>query len=942
MNTPMKIILTHEQTDFDALASMLGAYLLDETAVPVLPRRINRNVRAFITIYGAELPFVDPRDLRGQTIASVCLVDTQSLTSIKGMGPQTRVHVVDHHTPRRDLPAEWEVSLSETGANATVFVESIQERDIQLNVVQATLLLLGIYEDTGSLTYTRTTERDARAVACLLGQGASLSIAVDYLNHPLSLEQQAIYEQIRAAIESHSVHGHTIIVAPGDAREIDEELSTIAHKLRDLLDPDAIILLISVRGGVQLIGRSTSEIFNVARLAAHFGGGGHPRASAALIKSGELESVHDELIRILPDHVRPAVTVAEIMSRDPHLLAPDTPVSEVARRMQRYGYEGYPVVENGAIVGLITRRAVDRAISHKLNLTAAGLMEAGKVSIAPGDSIEQLQNVMTNTGWGQIPVVEPQSGEIIGIVTRTDLLTILAPKAAPPGRQNLSGKLETALPPARLALLADIAEIAQQQRTALYIVGGFVRDLLLGYPSLDFDLVVEGDAIALARAVGRNFGGRITVHKRFGTAKWFLEPTDGEWRMADGEAASQRVGESASQRVSESANQRVSESASQRVSESANQRVGDRRSAVAGTLHAPRSTLHEALPETLDFITARTEFYTHPTALPTVERGSIKLDLHRRDFTINTLALRLDGRHYGELHDYWGGFDDLRQGLVRILHSISFVDDPTRMLRAVRYEQRYGFRIGKRTLELLLAARPLIDRISGDRIRHELDNIINEENAAQMLARLHELGLLEAIHPDLCWDDWLQSQISDLKTLDPNPAWNLGLDWKGIPLKRALVYTLWLIRLPQTQARGVIKRLKLPRILKIPIRAAVCLWSDLPNMAEAKPSEITARLEKAPALAIYAAYCATGEPGASSRSFSDIRAALQAYVTRWRDMAPHTTGHELQARGLPPGPQFKQILTILRNAWLDGEIENADQEGELLERLLRGWGRVEG
>ncbi|MFH1632934.1 MAG: CBS domain-containing protein, partial [Chloroflexota bacterium] len=891
--TAMKIILTHEQTDFDALASLLGAYLIDETAVPVLPRRINRNVRAFITIYGAELPFVDPRDLRGQAIESVCLVDTQSLTSIKGMGPQTRVHVIDHHTPRRDLHAEWEVSLAETGANATVFVEAIQERDIHLSIVQATLLLLGIYEDTGSLTYTRTTPRDARAAACLLEQGASLTIATGYLNHPLSLEQQAIYEQLRAAIESHSVHGHTIIVAPGEAREIDEELSTIAHKLRDLLDPDAIILLISVRGGVQLIARSTSDNIDVARLAARFGGGGHPRAAAALIKSGDLEFVHDELIRLLPDHVRPAVTVAEIMSRDPHLLALDTPVHEIAQRMQRYGYEGYPVVENGAIVGLLTRRAVDRAISHKLNLTAAGLMEAGEVSIAPGDSIEQLQNVMTNTGWGQIPVVEPESGEIIGIVTRTDLLTILAPKATPPGKRNLADKLETALPPARLALLTDIAEIAQQQRIALYIVGGFVRDLLLGYPSLDFDLVVEGDAIALARAVSRKFGGRVTVHGRFGTAKWFLEPTDDGRRMTDGECEGATHFESASHL------RLTGESASQRVSESATL------PAPPSPLPAPRSTL----PETLDFITARTEFYTHPTALPTVERGSIKLDLHRRDFTINTLALRLDGRHYGELHDYWGGFDDLRQGLVRILHSISFVDDPTRMLRAVRYEQRYGFRIGKRTLELLLAARPLIDRISGDRIRHELDNIINEENAAQMLTRLHELGLLEAIHPDLSWDDWLHSQISNLEPLDPDPAWNLGLDWKEIPLKRALIYTLWLIRLPRAQARGVIKRLRLPRALKNPIRAACCLWSDLPDMSEAKPSEITARLEKIPSLAIYAAYRAIDDPGPSSRGFYGIRAALQAYVTRWRDIAPHTTGHDLQARGLPPGPKFKQILT---------------------------------
>jgi len=377
------------------------------------------------------------------------------------------------------------------------------------------------------------------------------------------------------------------------------------------------------------------------------------------------------------------------MSGTPKLLAPDTPVQEIARRMQRYGYEGYPVVQAGEILGLVTRRAVDRTLSHRLNLTAVGLMEAGNVHIAPGASIEELQTLMTNTGWGQIPVVDPEQQTIIGIVTRTDLLKTLAPKSTPPGKQNLASKLESALPPERLRLLKDIAHIAQKQRVALYIVGGFVRDLLLDYPSLDFDLVVEGDAIALAQSVGEKLGGRVTTHRRFGTAKWFLSAEHSPQIAAN----------------------------------------------------TGKNGLSPQIPNTLDFITARREFYSHPTALPTVERGSIKLDLHRRDFTINTLALRLDGHHYGELLDYWGGFNDLNQGLVRVLHSISFVDDPTRMLRAVRYEQRYGFQIGKRTLELLLQARPLMGRVSGDRIRHEVDNILNEDKAAQMLDRLHDVIL---------------------------------------------------------------------------------------------------------------------------------------------------------------------------------------------------------
>ncbi|MBC8506790.1 MAG: CBS domain-containing protein [Anaerolineales bacterium] len=873
----MRIILTHEQTDFDGLASLLGAYLIDEQATPILPRRINRNVRGFITLYGAELPFIDPRDFRAKNIESVCLVDTQSLVTIKGVGDKTIIKVIDHHPPRENTPKTWEITTDETGANTTLLVEAIQERDLPLHTVQATLLLLGIYEDTGSLTYSRTTPRDVRAAAYLLEQGASLSIANDFLNHPLSLEQQTIYDQLREAAQPMKVHGYQVIVACGNVREMNEELSTIAHKLRDLLDPDALFMLITIRGGVQLICRSTNDNIDVAKIATHFGGGGHPRASASLIKARPIEEIHAELIDLLPNLIQPPVSVAEIMSRAPQTLPPNTPVEEALKRMQRYGYEGYPVVENGAIVGLLTRRAVDRAISHKLNLTASSLMKAGNVHVHPDHSIENLQTVMTETGWGQIPVTERDTNNILGIVTRTDLLKILTAKEPRPGHMNLSNKLETALPPARLELLKAIAEIAQQQGAALYIVGGFVRDLLLDHPSLDFDLVVEGDGIALAQAVGAEFGGRVTTHKRFGTAKWHLS----EQRPVDSEQ-----------------NKLLEHLA-----------VGD----------SPLTSL--------DFITARTEFYTHPTALPTVERGSIKLDLHRRDFTINTLAMRLDGHHYGELHDYWGGLGDLQKGNIRVLHSLSFVDDPTRILRAVRYEQRYDFKIGERTLELLLEARTLLDRVSGDRIRHELDRIIEEDKARQMLDRLNELGLFEAIHKDIIWDDGIAGQIASLKAHTPEEYWSLVPDMCGMQLKRALAYVQWLIPLPIYRVQGVIKRLKLPQSLAETIRAACFVWHELPDLMNQKPSAISNNLAKTPALAIYGLHQSTNDLKA--------RQIFEAYAKEWKHISANITGHDLRELGLSPGPTFKKILTELRNAWLDGEISTPKAEKRLLKKLIK-------
>jgi len=871
----MRIILTHEQTDFDGLASLLGAHLLDETVIPVLPRRLNRNVNAFLTIYGVDLPFVDPRDLRGKKIEAVTLVDTQALASIKGMGPQTRVNVIDHHIRKKDLPENWDVITQETGANTTIFVESIEERDLHLDVVQATLLLLGIYEDTGSLTYTRTKPRDVRAVAYLLEQGANLTIAHNFTNHPLSLKQQEIYDQLRRDANTQTIHGHTIIIAQGDALGMDEELSTIAHKMRDLMDPDALILLIDIRGGVQLIARSTSDLIDVSKIAAHFGGGGHLRAAAALIKSQDRESVLAEVNRILPKYILPGITVEEIMSGAPQTVSPNTPIHDIARRMQRYGYEGYPVVENDKIVGLVTRRAVDRALSHQLNLPAASLMEAGNVHAHPDNAVEYLQNLMTETGWGQIPVVDRVNHAIIGIVTRTDLLKTLTPNQPPPGRRNLADKLASALPPARSELLNNIAKFAQDQRMAIFIVGGFVRDLLLGFPSLDFDIVVEGDAIELAKGVKARFGGRFTVHERFGTAKWFL-----------GSAAN--------------SNHHPSGSEDERPANS------------------------DQLPETLDFITARREFYTHPTALPTVESGSIKLDLHRRDFTINTLAIRLDGQHFGDLHDYWGGYNDLRQKLVRVLHSLSFIDDPTRILRAIRYEQRYDFTLGQRTRQLLIAALPMIERISGDRVRHEIDKILTEKKALQILDRLQELGILEVIHPDLVWDDWIKGHIAEIKPTPPE--WRLGPDFKGFPLNQVLAYAVWLIRLPANRARKVTKRLRVSSTIAETVQSACSLWVDLPSMAGTKPSIFTARLDKVSTVAIYSFYCACDN--------YDIKTKILTYITEWQYVTQKTTGYDLEARRLPPGPIYKEILTRLRNAWLDGEVLTTEDESALLENLM--------
>lgn len=882
----MRIILTHEHADFDAIGALLGASLLDENALPVLPRQINRNVRAFLNLYGVELPFTEIQDLASEPITSVTLVDTQSLVTIKGMKRNSPVHVIDHHPIRPNLPENWTAHTDVTGACSSIFVEQLSEQNLHLNLIPATLLLIGIYEDTGSLMYAGTTPRDLNAAAYLLEQGASIKIATDYLNQALSPIQRRLYDTLLTQAESLTIQSQNIVITRAETNDFTEEISSIAHKLRDLLDPDALFLLVKTGEGIRLITRSTTDKINVGLISAHFGGGGHDRAATALIQSNDiypdLNAVYTELVKILPRYIHPSIKVNQIMSQQPMILSPQVSAQEASQLMQRFGYEGYPVISDGKVVGLLTRRAVDRAIAHKLNLPTSSLMEVGDISIQPEDSIERLKQVMSESGWGQIPVVSSENKKIVGIVTRTDLLkTLIGNQTQLPGEHNIGSRLNAALPASRLLLLKKIATEASKNHLAIYIVGGFVRDLLMNRPSLDYDLVVEGDAVILGKSLAKQFGGRIVSHRRFGTAKWW---------------------------------------------------INEIRTQLAKTLDDNGSLLPDDFPESIDLISARTEYYDHPTALPSVERSSIKLDLHRRDFTINTLALRLDGNHYGELYDHWGGLNDLRHGLVRVLHSLSFVDDPTRMLRAVRFEQRFKFRIETRTLQLMDEARTILHHVSGQRLQHEINLILMEEKSGEIFSRMKELGLLSSIQPEL---DWLVDDTTIFTTIlnkQPDPEWNLPGTYSMFSYRQFLGYLIWLSRFPLDKLKEICTKLRLPTKLIKSLLGANSLWNEAFSLVDQPPSKIVSYLEKIPLIAIYAIYL--------TYPASEVRLMLDKYSREWRNMRPSINGQILRERNIAPGRIYQNILDRIRAAWLDGEIKSIEEENHLLGKLLKDFSDI--
>jgi len=857
----VEIIVTHPNTDFDGLAAMLAAARLYPGAVPVLPGMLNRNLRDFLALYRHLLPFIEPGDIpKHARIERAILVDTQSLPPLRGLSDDTALLIIDHHPLKRELRPGDSYTGEEVGATTTLLLERLVEAHIALTPVEATLLLLGIYEDTGCLRYSTTTPRDLQAAAWLLEHGASLDVLNDFLYRPLTPQQRAVYEDLERHLETRDYEGHTVLIATAQVAGYVEELATLAHKLMELYDPAACFVLVQLDQHLQIIARSQTDAIDVAAILKPLGGGGHTKAASALQRDTDLTTTYHRLLELLASCVPPAVTAAELMSRNVQTLSPNTTVAEAAEMMQRFGYEGFPVVdERGALLGILTRREIDKALYH--NLGAAPIrvyMRTGPVSVPPTASVSQIRRLMMEYDVGQIPVVD--GDRLVGIVTRTDVirLSIEPPAAAPP---NLTAQMSSALPTPVVALLRHIGHVADGLGFNVYLVGGPVRDLLLGLPNLDLDLVVEGDAIALARTLAAELGGRVRSHARFGTAKWL---------------------------------------------------IAEKRPAAPSIITVNGQTFAvNDLPSAVDFVTARTEFYEHPTALPQVEVSSIKRDLYRRDFTINTMALRLNRARFGQLVDFYGGRRDLDKRLIRVLHNLSFVEDATRILRAVRFEQRLGFRIEERTEELILDAVGLLRRVSPKRIRHELELILEEREPERALARLAELGVLAHLHPALVVDDWLMERFA--------LARRVASSW-GLPTPVQTYLALLTYRMSTPELERLIDRLR-PEARDIQVLHSVhTLQLALPDLTalDLTPSQIARRLRPHPAEALFVTWVACDD--------ELVRDRLRRYHEEWQHVRPILDGNYLRSLGLPPSPIYRRVLEALLDARLDGLVSTEDDE----------------
>jgi len=872
----MEVITTHLHADFDAFGSMVAAKKLYPDAVVAFPGSQEKNVRDFFmesTLY--ILSIEKAKDIDLEKVHRLVIVDTRQKSRIGRFAElaesgRAEIHIYDHHPDSDDdIKGDLEV-IRDVGATVTIMVGRIKELGTRLNAEEATVLALGIYEDTGSFTFSSTTSEDMEAAAWLLSKGANVKIISDMMTSDLSAEQIEVLHQLIEESETVNVGGLEILVTMASVRGYVPEVALLVHKYKDMENLDAIFALVRMEGRVHLVARSRLEEVNAAEVAMEFGGGGHATAASAAIRHLSLYEAHEKLIRTLRRKVRPKKEAKEIMSRPVITIEPDVSLQAAAEILRRYHVSSLPVVSDGKVLGILHRYSVEKARHH--GLEAAPVMDFVDpeiVSVAADASIEEVLRISVESSNRLVPVIE--DGALIGVISRSDLLGHMklplikdssTPEEFPVGRvraKNVRRLLEEHFPERVMQILRAGGDVASARNEDVYLVGGAVRDLLLRNRNLDIDLVVEGEGIPFARDLAAKFEGcRVRGHAKFGTAVLLFD---------DGFK--------------------------------------------------------------IDVATARHEYYARPGALPTVETSSIKRDLFRRDFTMNTLAVRLNPERFGQVIDFFGGARDIKDKVIRVLNNLSFVEDPTRILRAVRFSSRFSFIIGKHTLNLLKRAvkMKVFDRVEGKRLLNELIHMLEERTPLPELALMAELGIFTALHGALKFAPRTAELVESVGEV---LAW-----WRY--LYREDRVEPWIVHfmaltdsLADIDFDEVLQRFSFTPSKSSELRRARLDTRRVLSMSAKgevdRPSSLVAALRGVPMEGLLFMMAKT--------SREETRRAISEYISTLRHIKPTLTGRDLLAMGYEPGPLVGSILTALRNARLDKTVSTEEEEREMVRRLF--------
>ncbi|MBE0466231.1 MAG: CBS domain-containing protein [Candidatus Desulforudis sp.] len=870
----MKVITTHMNTDFDGLAAMVAAQKLYPQAELVLPGKMARNVEEFVALHRDVLEIRKPSELNLAAVTSLIVVDTMQPKRIGRLAevlrnPKLKVYVYDHH-PRVEGDIQGSVEVVEPiGAATTLLVEEIRRRDTPITPFEATVLALGIYSDTGCLVFSSTTDRDAEAVAFLLAQGANLGVVSNFLGRPLTDEQKNLLRNLLISAERHFVNGARILIARTRTEEFIGGLALLTHQLAEIERLDAVFCVVTMDDRTHLVGRSTLPEVNVRDILTHFGGGGHHAAASATVKSTDVEAVTSELLAVIWDLVRPPLLTGDIMTSPVKTVTPEVTINEANQIMLRYGHRGLPVVADGDLMGVISRRDVEKAFRHKLgHAPVKAFMSRNVLTVSPDTPVTEVQAILIENNIGRLPVVN--NGHLVGILSRTDVLKTLHPQFKPrfntlytstPGPTytgDATDVLRRNLNPEYFEKLTAAGEVGSETGCAVYLTGKNFRDV--SFPSRDLELVVEGNVPAFAAKLAERLNGRLRGD-------------------------------------------------------------GDRQSYVIIT------------PEGLKWnvVVPRTGFLEYGALLPDTQKSPLRHELYRRDFTINALAVALNPDRFGEVIDYFSCREDIRHGLIRALHSLSFEENPVRLLRAVRLEQKYGFTIERETLRLIreAVADKILAQAPAEKIWAEFKQMLSEEHAPAMLARLTQLNLWPFLFPEvLFWE--VQPVIARIpKALKTLASWKVPQ-----PAEPWLCYFMAILHWTNlVMVEELCKSYHLGKKQTDKILSAIIRWRAA--VAKLSTSDPLPPVESALAVLPlpregYPIVLVMLEKEAWRERFQEALYTLYQHK-------PVITGKDIRDLGYKAGAQFTKALEAVWREKLQGGARTREEELEIAGNFLADW-----
>jgi tRNA nucleotidyltransferase (CCA-adding enzyme) len=702
------VAISHSYADFDAIAATIAVTKLYPEVCPVINQTTEKEVQRFLTIYKDYFGFFDLADISFESVEKVILVDFQDFSRIKPLlqeynNRNIEIEIFDHHPPENPFKVK-KFHLKQYGSTTTILYEILKRKKIPLHAIEATLFLIGVYEDTGALTFSSTTVKDIEAAAFFLKNGAKLNVISEFVFPPIDDEQKNLFSQLFSSIQKFDFKGVSIAISAVESKKYVNGVSFLSHRIMDTLEVDAFFTLVRFKEKVLIVGRSRDEsILHIGKVLETWGGGGHPQAGSAFLENEprELDSIVLELLTYLKRNIKMSKLVSDFMTKPVKVVSPNTSAEETLKIMLRYGHSGLPVVDNNKLVGIISRNDIGRINEESLiQRPVRSYMTRNPITITPETPIKEAEKLMVEKEIGRLPVIFEHN--IVGIVTRTDLLRALygIKKKSQrrnrklsdfPSREEMQFLLQTAIPDYVLEKMYILGKCADDMGIKIYLVGGSVRDILLNEKPNDYDFLLEGSSQLFAEKLKAEKGYEILQNKNFHTAKIFF----------------------------------------------------------------PNSLR-------FDIASSRTEYYEHPADLPTVVKGSLREDLFRRDFTINTLAVCLNKQEFGTLINFYHGYEDLKSKKIRFLHNLSFIEDPSRIFRAISYALKFKFLIDPETKEAAINAMKsgIFHRTSKYRILSEFISMLNENiqisRAVKILQELQATVLLsENIQIDHVVIEWM-------------------------------------------------------------------------------------------------------------------------------------------------------------------------------------------